>query len=142
MGEWVKIANAKLNNIESRKRKQVQVYLAGPMRNYEEFNFPAFHEATVKLRAKGYIVHSPAEEEMNAGFNPKTGLYPEGQHQRTIRENLRDDLSWICEYADLIVLLPGWERSKGATAEVYCAHSIGVEVTTLEKALSREMADV
>lgn len=132
MGKWANIVNA---NLQKAGREQVQVYLAGPMRNYAEFNFPAFADATEKLRAKGYKVHSPAEEETRAGFDPKTGRYPEGKHQRTVRENLRDDLCWICEYADLVVLLPGWEQSKGALAEVHCASAIGVQTTTLEKAL-------
>lgn len=139
MGKWAEIVNSKL---QETGRNQVQAYLAGPMRGYEDFNFPAFADATEKLRARGYKVHSPAEEEVNAGFDPKTGRYPEGKHQRTIRENLRDDLCWICEYADLVVLLPGWENSKGAQAEVHCADAIGVETVTFAEAMERKLARV
>ena len=139
MGKWADIVN---KNLQKLGREQVQVYLAGPMRGYPEYNFPAFADATEKLRAKGYKVHSPAEEETLAGFDPKTGRYPEGQHQRTIRENLRDDLCWICEYADLVVLLPGWENSAGAQAEVHCAHAIGVRTVTFAEAMEREPAHV
>jgi hypothetical protein len=133
MGKWVQIANAKLRKAE---RSQVQVYLAGKMRGEPEFNFPAFLDAAEKLRRKGFVVHNPAEEEMRAGFDPKTGRYPEGMH-RTLRENMRDDLCWICEYADLVVLLPGWEKSKGASAEVACAHAIGVATVTFAEAMER-----
>lgn len=139
MGKWADIVNS---NLRKAGREQVQVYLAGPMRDYPKFNFPAFADATGKLRDKGYKVHSAAEEETKAGFDPETGLYPEGQHQRTIRENLRDDLCWICEYADLVVLLPGWEQSKGALAEVHCARAIGVATVTFAEAMEREPAGV
>lgn len=139
MGKWTDIVNS---NLQKAGGGQVQVYLAGPMRNYPEFNFPAFADATEKLRARGYKVHSPAEEEARVGFDPKTGRYPEGKHQRTIRENLRDDLCWICEYADLVVLLPGWEQSKGALAEVHCARAIGVPAITFAEAMEREPARV
>src|SRR5579859_6699142 len=63
------------------KDKQVQVYLAGKMRGEPEFNFPAFLDAAEKLRDKGFAVHCPAEEELRMGFDPKTGLYPEGMHR-------------------------------------------------------------
>lgn len=138
MGQWTQIVNKKLRKAE---KHQVQVYLAGPMRGYPEFNFPAFLEAAEQLRAHGYVVHSPAEEELAIGFNPETGEYPEGR-SRTIRENMRDDLCWICEFADLVVLLPDWSQSKGATAEVYTAVAIGVPTLSLDKALERETAGV
>lgn len=39
----------------------MRVYLAGPMRGVPHFNFPAFHAAAAELRARGYVVFSPAE---------------------------------------------------------------------------------
>src|SRR3954451_12937594 len=38
-------------------------YLAGPMSNRPAFNFPAFDEASKKLRSEGYLIVSPAELE-------------------------------------------------------------------------------
>src|SRR5436853_6975099 len=46
------------------------VYLAGPMRNYKLFNFPAFDAYTEKLREDGFIVFSPAELDRQNGFDP------------------------------------------------------------------------
>jgi hypothetical protein len=78
----------------------MKVYLAGPMRGYPEFNFPAFNLAAAKLRAAGYVV-------------------------------LGEDMAWICAHAEAIALLPGWENSKGATAERATAIALGLKVIEL-----------
>jgi Domain of unknown function (DUF4406) len=116
-----------VSRLKNSKNEGKQVYLSGPMRGYEEFNFPAFISAAKELRAKGYKVYDPAEQELEHGFDPKTGLYADGR-QVTIRELILEDLVWICQFADKVVVLPGWENSKGAQAEVACARAVGVEV--------------
>jgi Domain of unknown function (DUF4406) len=116
-----------VSRLKNSKNEGKQVYLSGPMRGYEEFNFPAFISAAKELRAKGYRVYDPAEQELEHGFDPKTGLYADDR-QVTIRELILEDLVWICQFADKVVVLPGWENSKGAQAEVACARAVGVEV--------------
>jgi hypothetical protein len=116
-----------VSRLKNSKNEGKQVYLSGPMRGYEEFNFPAFISAAKELRAKGYKVYDPAEQELEHGFDPKTGLYADDR-QVTIRELILEDLVWICQFADKVVVLPGWENSKGAQAEVACARAVGVEV--------------
>ncbi len=119
----------------------VSVYLAGPMRNYKDFNFPAFTEGATNLRNHGYEVFSPAEHEVSRGFDchghdgdlakfiSTTGF--------NLREALSRDIEWICARADLVVVLSGWEKSKGARAEVATAAALGVPVIPLNKALIR-----
>jgi hypothetical protein len=88
------------------------------MGGYPEFNFPAFNAAAAKLRAQGHEVFNPAERD-----NEKHG---------TLREALGADLAWICAEANAIALLPGHERSKGATAELATAVALRLEVILLE----------
>lgn len=126
-----------VSRLKTNKNKGRQVYLSGPMRGYEEFNFPAFVNGAKELRSQGYLVYNPAEVELKAGFDPKTGLYADG-HTVTIRELIMDDLVWICQFADKVVVLPGWEQSKGAQAEVATAIAVGVEVVELRQMGSGE----
>lgn len=116
----------------------MKVYLAGPMRNYPEFNFPAFHDAAAKLRAAGYEVCSPAEHDNNQGFDP-TGMKGEvselGPSGFNLGKALAWDLTYICTEADAVVVLPGWEDSDGANAEVRAANAVGKPVMPLATAL-------
>jgi hypothetical protein len=118
-----------------------QTYLAGPMRGYELFNFPAFEDAAKKLRGKGYKVFSPAEQDLKMGFDPATGKYADDR-KFNIRKAMMTDLSWIAEYADLIVVLPDWRKSKGAMAEVHTAKAIGIPVYELGDVLDDNMRKV
>src|SRR5579859_2534455 len=119
----------------------MKVYLAGPMRGIPEFNFPAFHAAAAELRAFGYEVHSPAEADLNNGFDPSgmkgdnAELAPAGI---SLREALADDLWYVCREADAVVVLPGWENSDGAFCELMAGIAIGIPVMTLAAALGKE----
>lgn len=117
----------------------MRVYLGGPMRNIKDFNFPAFDQATKQLRGKGYEVFSPAESEISDGFD---GHGHSGDLKKfskntgfNLREALKKDLTWICQHADIIVVLPGWENSPGTRAEVATATALGLPVIPLDKAL-------
>src|SRR5262245_23383467 len=47
-----------------------KIYIAGPMRGYPSYNFPAFDEAEAALTAGGWRVLSPAAMDRAIGFNP------------------------------------------------------------------------
>jgi Domain of unknown function (DUF4406) len=98
-----------------------RLYLAGPMRGIAYFNFAAFTAAAEDLRERGYFVFSPAERDI--------------EHGLILRDCLADDLIWICRNATAVVVLPGWEGSKGAQAEVHTARALGIPVLTLDEAL-------
>lgn len=112
----------------------MKLYLAGPMRGYAEFNFPAFHAAAAKLRAQGHFVFSPAENDIskNGDFSKdyKTGDEKALEQSTgwTLRKALEDDTRWICREGEGIALLPGWEKSKGACAEHALSVALGLEV--------------
>lgn len=115
-----------------------KVYVGGPMRGIPQFNFPAFHTAAGQLRQLGWIVFNPAEKDterhgtdISKGNNTGCEKLAAEQYGFDLRVALGDDLAWICEQADAIALLPGWEKSKGATAEHATAVALGLEVILL-----------
>ena len=103
----------------------VKIYLAGPMTGLPEWNFPAFLEAADKLRSAGHEVMSPAEHDLQGGFDP-TG----DGHDFNLRVAFRWDLDQV-QSVDAIVVLPGWTRSKGARAEIAVADVIGTPIYDL-----------
>jgi len=101
------------------------VYIAGPMRGYERFNFPAFYAAEQYLRKLGYAVINPAREDEKLGFNPNSEPTPEFLSDAIVR-----DVASVLYRADVVALLPGWRKSVGATAEALLATWRGI--TTFE----------
>ena len=111
----------------------MNLYLAGPMRGISEFNFPLFFRTTLELQIAGYNVFSPAARDQEkygvecwqGNLSGDLSLIP--KHIKfDLREALMADLMWICSEADGIATLPGWNNSKGATAEVATAIALGL----------------
>jgi hypothetical protein len=114
----------------------MKIYLAGPMTGIPHFNYPAFNSAASALRFEGREVFNPAEHDIKV-FG-KDISNPEGcaatatkDHGFDRRAALKADLSWICDQAEAIALLPGWENSSGANAERALAVALGLEVMNL-----------
>jgi hypothetical protein len=113
----------------------MKVYVAGPMRGIPSFNFPAFYRAAEILRHNGFEVVSPAEHDIEVGFNP-AGM--SGFEDLSHRDDfdLVESLLWDFEQvmrSDGIILLDGWKRSKGAIAERAAAEAVGTRVGELER---------
>ena len=114
----------------------MRVYLAGPMTNIPHSNYPAFNAAAAKLRAEGCEVFNPAEHDI-ATYG-KDISNPDGDADKATADHgfdrraaLKADLSWICDNAEAIALLPGWERSSGARAERALAEALGLRAILL-----------
>lgn len=105
----------------------MRIYLAGPMTGLPDYNFPAFDHATKQLRALGHTVFNPAENDRDNGFDA-SGL--EGHEAErlgfSVRRALKQDLSWICDHAEAVAVLPDWHRSKGALTETTLATALGI----------------
>ena len=107
------------------------IYIAGPMRGYKHYNFPAFDAARDRLIVAGFDVISPADLDREAGhhFND----VPEDYDWSTVPASfsllaaVRRDLDAILR-SNAICMLPGWENSKGATAELAVARWLGLTV--------------
>ena len=92
----------------------MRIYLSGPMRNYPEYNFPAFHAARTSLREQGHTVVCPAERDLDQGFDPT--LTP-AEQDFDVDAALAYDVAAL-PHVDAIALLPGWQYSAGCAVEL------------------------
>lgn len=108
------------------------VYIAGPMRGYPEFNFPAFKAAEARVRwsidSGGEQIHvfNPATMDEEAdGVDTKnmTG----NEHISNMEVIIRRDMEAVLE-VDAIYMMSGWEASLGARAEHALALWRGIKV--------------
>lgn len=102
----------------------MKVYIAGPMRGYDLYNFPEFDKARDRLAVMGINSISPADLDREAGVNEYTEVLPPDFMQ----EALRRDIEALLQ-VDGIVLLNGWEASHGVVdTELPVARSLGLKV--------------
>lgn len=96
-----------------------RVYIAGPMNSVGgNFNFPLFDFVSEKLTAAGCTVFSPADHARDV-IGPLEKIQQlDKQTMAEMRKTLlKREICWIIDTADFVIMLPGWERSSGATAE-------------------------
>lgn len=105
----------------------MKIYIAGPMTGLPDYNFPAFDKAADILTAQGHEVFNPAANDRDNGFDA-TGLQGHEAERLgfSLRRALKQDLSWICDHAEALVLLEGWHRSKGVAAEMALGKALGI----------------
>ena len=110
----------------------MRVYLAGPMTGYPAFNYPAFDKAATDLRERGHDVQSPAEMD-DPALRAIIVQSPDGDLKALQAQTgegygnfLARDIQIVASDAiEAVVVLPGWERSRGATLEVHVAKELG-----------------
>ena len=90
-------------------------YLSGPMTGLPGQNYAAFQAAAERLRSQGVQVISPHE------------IIPPGAGPWSWAQHMRVDLAALLT-ADVIVMLPGWETSRGARLEKAVAEAIAMPV--------------
>lgn len=115
--------------------KGIRVYVAGPMESAGgNWNLPLFDHVTALLRAAGCEVFSPAEHlRAHHGSVEKILGFDKLTRKRARKQGLSDEINWIMHHAQAVVMLPGWERSPGATAERAVALALDVQVRELDQ---------
>jgi hypothetical protein len=110
----------------------MRVYLAGPMTNIPQFNFPAFDAAEADLTSRGYDVVPPFDLH-DPIVRPRCLASQDGAVDSvpgtTWGYALARDVEIIADHdIEAIVCMKGWERSRGARLEVFVARLLGLPV--------------
>jgi len=108
------------------------VYVAGPMRGYEHFNFPAFDKARDAMLDKSFHVISPADIDRACSGNDAddpTKIDVTDQTRFVFRDFYA--IYFLAKFnhtgSNGIVLLDNWFKSVGATAEFNLAKWLGLK---------------
>lgn len=105
--------------------KSLTYYIAGPMSNIPQFNFPQFEKAAVYLRGQGYTIVSPHEQDapevQKAAWASINGKLDEGGKIAglTWGKILSKDVELVADHVDGIIFLPNWWTSRGAKLEAF-----------------------
>lgn len=99
------------------------IYIAGPMRGYEDYNSKAFNEKEAVLRELGYLVINPA-------ILPKD--LPQENYMPICLAMLRE--------CDAVLMLNGYLNSSGAMVEYSYAVQCGIPVATSTSELNEIFA--
>jgi hypothetical protein len=97
------------------------------MTGLPQFNIPAFDLMAERLRNVGHGVLSPAELDSEAAreyaLSSEDGKLDSNNQIRreTWGDMLARDVKIVSDVVDGIVVLPGWENSRGARLEVFVA---------------------
>ena len=105
-----------LRLIKTRRRKPMskKVYISGPISGYDHAERKeAFASAANRFRRQGYYVVNPMEIQL-----PKEASWS---------DYMRTDIRALMD-CDIIYMLSGWEKSRGATIERNLAEELGMRV--------------
>lgn len=104
-----------------------KVYISGPMSDVENLNFEEFEKAEVKMKSFGFEVFNPHKF-------PEliTQEFSESIKELTKNESwvkyMKVDLIKMLQQCEFVLALNNWERSRGATLELFIAKSLGMPV--------------
>lgn len=98
------------------------IFISGPMSGLPDFNYSAFHEAGECLKSRGEKFLSPAHGRF--GHPRESPTVDEAKPwEYYMRQSLKQLL--LCDH---ILMLPGWENSRGATIEKELAIILNMQI--------------
>ena len=98
----------------------MKLYLSGPITSIENNNIKVFAKAAGELREAGFDIVNPLE------------LPPLLEPKKVWKEYMRLDLIEMLTHCHGVVVLDGWEQSKGARGEIIVAKMLGWPVFTVD----------
>jgi hypothetical protein len=107
------------------------------MRSHPNLNHPAFFEAEDTLLKAGHKVINPARMDQELGLDPHNSQ----MDSKFIEDCARRDIDAVFE-CDELVLLPTWEKSKGAKAEIAVAQWLSKPIRLYPSMVKMEKEDV
>lgn len=87
-----------------------KIYISGPMTGKEKLNADEFNKIADKLRDAGVFAINPVD------INPPSAPW---------HICLKEDIKHLLE-ADGVVLLNGWQKSRGALVEIFVSLTLGI----------------
>lgn len=118
--EWTKVVEANMKNIKDLDKSQTRIFIAGPMRGYENYNFKKFDYIEKILKELGFDVVNPAwisRKFKEAEVNSDIAVYNK-------MVDMQQEAERTC---NAILLLDGWQWSKGVALEVNTASELGMQ---------------
>ena len=109
-----------MKSIKDLDRSKTRIFIAGPMRGYENYNFKKFDYTEEFLRRSGFDAVNPArisrkfkESEINSDITVYNKMV-----------DMQQDAERTC---NAILLLDGWQWSKGVALEINTASELGMQ---------------
>lgn len=104
-------------------------YIAGPMAGLPNHNYPAFFDAEVALEE--YLIrYGKLTRDQFLIYNPATFRHQD--HALSWEQCLKEDIPTLVK-CDIVLLLEGWQLSKGAQLEKFIASHLGLRVYELKE---------
>jgi uncharacterized ferredoxin-like protein len=131
------------------EREPDVVYIAGPMTNIPEYNFPAFYKAEelIRKRYPNAKVFNPARRDIDAGVDPNAMEFKTHHDFKRLRRDCmkRDTAAILDNTPDtdvrdscLLVLLPGFKQSHGVAVECALCAYLDWSITFIEQFVTGE----
>lgn len=113
-------------------KRKATIYVAGPMRGYEDYNYPAFDDRAKMLEDAGWSVVNPAklDKEQGKPMSDPLSFAPDTNYEdhEFMRSALKRDMVAICDECTAIYMMRDWEKSRGAKAEWHLAKAMGLDI--------------
>jgi len=101
-------------------RSKTKIFIAGPMRGYENYNFKKFDYTEEILKSLGFDVVNPAR--ISRKFKEKDVNSDIAVYNKMV--DMQQEAERTC---NTILLLDGWQWSKGVALEVQTAAELGMQ---------------